>query len=177
MSILLVAVMILLYTFQSSFCNMYARFYPGENKNSSAVYSVFYGAIVALATLVFAGFSISPSAATLVIGCLNGAVLVLYNTMLIKASSNGPFSVTMIFNLCGGIILPLFVSVFVDGEKLSVWQYARAGSLEPTRLGWLIPPAIAGGVIGALLLRRLSPKALSRLFAAVVLISGLVLAL
>lgn len=124
MSILLVAVMILLYTFQSSFCNMYARFYPGEKKNSSAVYSVFYGAIVALATLAFAGFSISPSAATLVIGCLNGAVLVLYNTMLIKASSNGPFSVTMIFNLCGGIIIPLFVSVFVDGETLSVWQYS-----------------------------------------------------
>ena len=74
-------------------------------------------------------------------------------------------------------IYPTAIAVMLPLSLLSVWQYARAGSLEPTRLGWLIPPAIAGGVIGALLLRRLSPKALSRLFAAVVLISGLVLAL
>ena len=57
MSILLVFLMILLYTFQSSFCNMYARHYPGDKKNSSAVYSVFYGIIVAAVTFVIAGFS------------------------------------------------------------------------------------------------------------------------
>ena len=74
-------------------------------------------------------------------------------------------------------IYPTAIAVMLPLSLLSVWQYARAGSLEPTRLAWLIPPAIVGGVIGALLLRRLSPKALSRLFAAVVLISGLVLAL
>lgn len=122
-SLILVAVMVLLYTFQSSFCNLFARYYPGEKRNSSPVYSVFYGCIVAVVTLVLSGFSFAPSPATLLIGCFNGAVLVLYNTMLIKASSNGPFSVTMIFNLCGGILLPLLVSVLVDGETLSVRQY------------------------------------------------------
>jgi len=124
MSIILIAVMVLLYTFQSSFCTLYAKHYPGEKQNSSPVYSVFYGCIVAIATFLLSGFSFAPSVQTVIIGCLNGAVLVLYNTMLIKASSNGPFSVTMIFNLCGGILLPLFASVFVDGENLSVWQYA-----------------------------------------------------
>jgi len=123
MSILLVFLMILLYTFQSSFCNMYARHYPGDKKNSSTVYSVFYGVIVAAVTFVIAGFSLKPTAATLILGCLNGAVLVLYNTMLIKASSSGPYSVTMIFNLFGGIILPMLVSVFIDGAKLSLWQF------------------------------------------------------
>ena len=123
MSILLVFLMILLYTFQSSFCNMYARHYPGEKKNSSSVYSVCYGVIVAAVTFVIAGFSLKPTAASLILGCLNGAVLVLYNTMLIKASSSGPYSVTMIFNLFGGIIIPMLVSVLIDGEKLSLPQY------------------------------------------------------
>lgn len=72
-------------------------------------------------------------------------------------------------------IYPTAIAVMLPLSLLSVWQYARAGSLELARLGWLILPAIAGGAIGALLLRRLSVKVLSRLFAAVVLISGLML--
>lgn len=74
-------------------------------------------------------------------------------------------------------IYPTAIAVMLPLSLLSVWQYARAGSLDPSRLGWLILPAIAGGAIGALLLRRLSAKSLSRLFAAVVFISGLVLVL
>ncbi len=74
-------------------------------------------------------------------------------------------------------IYPTAIAVMLPLSLLSVWQYARAGSLELSHLGWLVLPAIAGGAIGALLLRRLSTKALSRLFAAVVLISGLVLVL
>ena len=74
-------------------------------------------------------------------------------------------------------IFPTAIAVMLPLSLLSAWQYARAGSLQLSYFGWLILPAIAGGVIGALLLRRLSVKALSRLFAAVVLISGLVLVL
>jgi uncharacterized membrane protein YfcA len=74
-------------------------------------------------------------------------------------------------------IYPTAIAVMLPLSLLSVWQYARAGSLELSRLGALILPAIAGGVIGALVLRRLSAKTLSRIFAAVVLVSGLVLVL
>jgi uncharacterized membrane protein YfcA len=74
-------------------------------------------------------------------------------------------------------IYPTAIAVMLPLSLLSVWQYARAGSLELSHLCWLILPAIAGGAIGALLLRRLSVKALSRIFAAVVFISGLVLVL
>lgn len=74
-------------------------------------------------------------------------------------------------------IYPTAIAVMLPLSLLSVWQYARAGSLELSDLAWLILPAIAGGAIGALLLRRLSVKTMSRLFAAVVLISGLVLVL
>ncbi len=65
------------------------------------------------------------------------------------------------------VILPLSV--------LTAIQYFRRGSLELNAFAPLILPAVAGGVLGGLLLRRLSPRFLSRLFAAVVLISGIVL--
>lgn len=67
------------------------------------------------------------------------------------------------------------IAVMLPLSALSALQYLRNGHLEAASVGLLALPAIAGGVIGALLLRRLSPRALSRLFAAVVLVSGLVL--
>lgn len=127
MSNILVALLVLLYSFQSSFCNMYARNYKGNPKNSSGIYSVVYGVVVAAATFVFAGFSYKPSAVTLILGTLCGLVLVLYNDMLIAASTSGPYSVTMIFNLFGGILLPMFWSIVYDGEKLSILQFVSIG--------------------------------------------------
>ncbi|MBQ8357311.1 MAG: TSUP family transporter [Clostridia bacterium] len=67
------------------------------------------------------------------------------------------------------------IAVMLPLSVLSAIQYFRHGSLDTNALVWLILPAIAGGALGGLLLRRLSPAALSRLFAAVVLISGIVL--
>ncbi|MBE6690335.1 MAG: sulfite exporter TauE/SafE family protein [Ruminococcaceae bacterium] len=60
---------------------------------------------------------------------------------------------------------------------LSAIHYFRQGSLAVDMLAWLIFPAILGGALGGLLLRRLSPRLLSRIFAAVVLVSGVVLLL
>ncbi len=126
MSNFLVFVLILLYSFQSGFCGLYSRHYPG-GRYSSDVYSVLYGAIVALVTAISVGFSLSPSPITLALGVLTGALLVLYNAMLITASSSGPYSVTMIFNLSGGILVPMVWSIAVDGMRLSLLQYAAIG--------------------------------------------------
>ncbi len=123
MSNLLVLILVLLYSFQSGFANMFQRNYPGDKRYASQVYSVFYGVIVSIATLIFAGFSVSPSPTTILLGVLNGTVLVTYNAMLIKASANGPFSIVMIFNLSGGILIPMVWSIFVDKMQLSVLQY------------------------------------------------------
>lgn len=123
MANLLVLLLILLYSFQSGFANMFQRNYPGDKRYASQVYSVFYGVIVSIATLVFAGFSVHPSPTTILLGVLNGAVLVTYNAMLIKASAAGPFSIVMIFNLSGGILIPMVWSIFVDKMQLSVLQY------------------------------------------------------
>lgn len=123
MANLLVVLLILLYTCQSGFANMFQRNYPGDKRYASQVYSVFYGVIVSLATFIFAGFSIRPSLTTALLGIANGAVLVTYNAMLIKASAAGPFSIVMIFNLSGGILIPMFQSILQDPTQLSVLQY------------------------------------------------------
>ena len=123
MANLLVVLLILLYTCQSGFANMFQRNYPGDKRYASQVYSVFYGVIVSLATLIFAGFSVHPSMTTVMLGVLNGAVLVTYNAMLIKASAAGPFSIVMIFNLSGGILIPMFQSIIEDPTQLSALQY------------------------------------------------------
>jgi drug/metabolite transporter (DMT)-like permease len=123
MANLLVVLLILLYTCQSGFANMFQRNYPGDKRYASQVYSVFYGVIVSLATFIFAGFSIRPSLTTALLGIANGAVLVTYNAMLIKASAAGPFSIVMIFNLSGGILIPMFQSIIQDPTQLSALQY------------------------------------------------------
>ena len=121
---LLIALMILIYTFQAAFANLYAKHYPGKKAYSSTVYSVIYGLLVALATFAFAGFSYRPSGTTLVFGIVNGAALVAYNTLIIKAAELGPFSVTMMFNLSGGILIPTLWSVLHDGDRLEWYQIA-----------------------------------------------------
>jgi len=83
-----------------------------------------------------------------------------------------------------GIRLPHRRAVFATAlavtlplSCLSAIHYFRQGSLAVDMLAWLIFPAILGGALGGLLLRRLSPRLLSRIFAAVVLVSGVVLLL
>ena len=66
-----------------------------------------------------------------------------------------------------GVMLPL--------SAFSVWQYARAGHLAPLSLGTFLLPALIGGALGALLLPHLKIALLNRIFAGMVLISGILL--
>ena len=67
------------------------------------------------------------------------------------------------------------IAVMLPLSLVSVWQYAKSGHLNELPLGATVLPALLGGLLGAFLLRFLKPKLLARLFAAVVLISGIVL--
>ena len=69
------------------------------------------------------------------------------------------------------------IAVMLVLSAFSVRRYAAAGHLPKHLPLWLILPAALGGAVGALLLRRLSPRVLNRLFSAVVLISGVLLVL
>ena len=67
------------------------------------------------------------------------------------------------------------IAVMLPLSAFSAWQYFQNGHLTEGNLGLLVLPALAGGALGAWLLRRLSPHVLARIFAAVVLVSGIVL--
>ena len=67
------------------------------------------------------------------------------------------------------------IAVMLPLSAVSALQYVRNGHLPELSVSALILPAIAGGALGALLLRRLTPHALAKLFAAVVLVSGIAL--
>ena len=67
------------------------------------------------------------------------------------------------------------LAVMLPLSALSLWHYAGFGHLPERELWLLLLPAVIGGVLGAWLLRRLTPHLLSRLFAAIVLLSGVMM--
>ena len=115
-------------------------------------------------TLPIVGIGVAAGFLNGLLGAGGGIIIVFGLGLLIGKDLPDPRS---IYASAIAVMLPL--------SALSAWQYVQKGYLESVRLGFLILPAIAGGALGAWLLRRLSPGLLSRIFAAVVLLSGIVM--
>ena len=67
------------------------------------------------------------------------------------------------------------LAVMLPLSIVTIWQYTRSGHLPEVPLFDLFLPAAIGSTLGALLLPRINPRFLKRLFAAVVLVSGIIL--
>ncbi len=65
--------------------------------------------------------------------------------------------------------------VMLPISVVSCVRYAMAGNLNTDGFGLYALPAIAGGLLGGLLLGRIKGTALKRLFAALVIYSGVIL--
>lgn len=100
------------------------------------------------------------------LGAGGGILIVFGLNKLLAGKLSDPRSV---YASAIAVILPLSV--------LSALQYIRRGSPDLNTLSYLLLPAVLGGALGALLLRKLSVKTLSRIFAAVVLVSGITMVL
>lgn len=125
---LLLACLILLYTFQSLFTKLFSLNYAGKDKGiSTSVFSVCYGGFIGLATFAINGFSYTFAWPTLAMGLCNALVLWLYNTSLIQAGNRGSYAFLMICNLFGGIIVPMVIGLLFMGETLSVLQLCAIG--------------------------------------------------
>lgn len=76
----------------------------------------------------------------------------------------------------GNSIYATAIAVMLPLSALSAFRYHLAGHLPPISFWHLILPALLGGALGALLLRHIAPRTMRRIFAAVVLVSGIILA-
>lgn len=104
--LLLITFLILVYVLQSLSIKCFSGRYPGKSGTSSDVFTVVSGITVAVVTLAVIGFRFAASPLTVVLGLANSVTLVIYNASMIRASVNGPFSVTMVFSISGGIVIP-----------------------------------------------------------------------
>ncbi len=135
MSALLIAFLILLYTLQSFFCKLYSDRYPGEERHSTFVYSLFSGLMIAFFTFAVGGFFFRASSLTLVLALFNSLVLFGYNFFLIRASLCGPYSILMAFSLSGGILIPTFVSLlFLEQQVNPIGWVSIIGIITATYL-------------------------------------------
>ena len=67
------------------------------------------------------------------------------------------------------------LAVTVSISVFSTVQYARAGTLDLGGFAPMLIPTVVGGVLGGILLDRLRPDLLKRLFALLILVSGVLM--
>lgn len=95
-----------------------------------------------------------------------GGILAVFGLMQARQEELSPRDVYA-NALC--VMLPL--------SLISTVRYAQAGHLSLSGFSPLILPAVAGGIVGAILLGRLKSSTLGRLFGGLVVWSGLMLML
>ncbi len=118
-----ITLIILMYTFQSLFSKMYTVNYPGDKTYAPKAFTIVSGIVVALTALCFAGFSFgSFQWITLLLGVINAIVLYCYNEFIIKGSSTGDYSILVVFNIGGGIVIPAIINPIFFGESFMITQ-------------------------------------------------------
>ncbi|MBQ8689051.1 MAG: EamA family transporter [Clostridia bacterium] len=113
-----VFVLIILYTLQSLFTKLYTEKYPGKPENAASVLTVASGITVVIITFFcfsLCSFTFNPY--SILIGALNAVALYGYNYFIVKASSSGPYSILMMFNLSGGIIIPIIAALIMGWDS------------------------------------------------------------
>ena len=105
------------------------------------------------------------------LGTGGGIILVLSLTRFCNKQHKNQFFLSMekrdVFANALAVMLP--ISLF------SATRYAAAGALDPTAFAPLALPSLVGGVLGGILLDRLRLSRIKKLFAVLLLVSGLFL--
>ena len=102
--VVLLAVLIILYSFQSLFLRLYNA---SRNGQGEMQFSVVYGLCAGICTLAINGFVYAPSWITVLLGVINAGVLLTYNISMGRAGSLGSYAFMMICVLTGGILVPM----------------------------------------------------------------------
>lgn len=120
--VLMTVVCIACYTGQTFFNKLFSMHYKGPEAAATPVYAVLYGALVSAVTLALVRFQLNPSRETVLLGCINGVVLFLYNLGMIRASRTGPYAFQSIVMLFGSIVVCLLFSAAYWGDRLTFSQ-------------------------------------------------------
>ena len=110
------------YSVNGIFVKYFSTRFKGDERDSGSVYSVMLGLIIALTTWFSIGFSCKLSYITLILSVVNCIGLLVHNTFIVKAMSKGPYSLISIFCMAGGIIMPLFVTMFAFFD-IPLWYH------------------------------------------------------
>nr|WP_326127648.1 EamA family transporter [uncultured Oscillibacter sp.] len=121
---LIIVVCVVCYTGQTFFNKLFSLRYQGPESAATPVYAVLYGALVSAVTLCLVHFQVDFSGETVLLGCLNGVVLFLYNLGMIHASRTGPYAFQSIVMLFGSIVVCLLFSAVYWGDRLTLLQIA-----------------------------------------------------
>lgn len=115
------------YSVNGIFVKCFTRRFSGDERDSSSVYSIMLGLIIALVTWCSIGFSFKFSYVTLILAAVNCVGLLVHNTFIVKAMSKGPYSLISIFCMAGGIILPLVVTMVAYFDIPAWYQFVGIG--------------------------------------------------
>lgn len=122
--LLILIVCIACYTGQTFFNKLFSLNYKGPESAATPVYAVLYGLIVSSVTLSLSSLHFSPSMETILLGCVNGIILFLYNLGMIHASRTGPYAFHSIVMLFGSIVVCLVFSAVYWGDRMTIAQLA-----------------------------------------------------
>ncbi len=122
LTVLLIVLMVACYTAQSLLAKLFAGQYRGESSTASLVFATIFGALIALATAVTAGFALSPSLTTVLFGCANAVILVLFHLSQIGAAVRGSYAILNLCMLFGGILVPMVTSMLFLEQTLTAQQ-------------------------------------------------------
>lgn len=125
--VLVLILCILCYTGQTFLNKLFSVTYRGPAAAATPVYAALYGLLVSLVTLCLAHFRLAPTGGTVVLGCLDGVVLFLYNLGMIHAARTGPYAFQSIVMLFGSIVVCLVFSAVYWGDRLTVMQLVGIG--------------------------------------------------
>ncbi len=122
----LLSVMSVCFALQAFFSKKFSDHFPGDPACSAIVFTALYGLVTALINLFSTGFNLHTGTATLLIGIVNAAMLILYNIGLIRASACGSYSIAAVSSLFGSLVPPVVLSFF-QAQVPSVIQLIAVG--------------------------------------------------
>jgi len=128
-STLLIAGVVLLYSFQTLFCVKYTKNYAGREDLASPVFSILEGISIVFVTLCFTGFKFAPSGITWLIGIANVVAIYGYNASMIKAGAKGSYAFLNVCMLFGGILIPLVVNVIFWNGTITLVQIGAVAAM------------------------------------------------